>query len=273
MEQSRETSLVLRTCRADLTSRNGFQWAGVGGITVAPDWNTNEECGNGLHGWLYGAGNHSCSDYLSADAAWMVLEVVTADIIMLDGKCKFPRAKTVFVGGRKEAAESLLANEPRSSNVKIIGRIAEVGDSQSLIGGALSVLTGGDGSTLTGGYRSTLNGGDRSTLTGGDGSTLTGGYRSTLTGGDGSTLTGGNCSTLTGGDQSTLTGGNYSTLTGGDQSTLTGGDGSELRIRYWDTKAERYRTAIAYVGENGIEAGAAYRLDESHQFVKAIIGN
>ncbi|HJP68591.1 MAG TPA: hypothetical protein VJ846_06790, partial [Sphingomicrobium sp.] len=81
-------------------------------------------------------------------------------------------------------------------------------------------------------------------LTGGDGSTLTGGYRSTLTGGDGSTLT------------------------GGDDSTLTGGDGSELRIRYWDNKADRYRTVIAYVGEDGIEANLPYRLDDSHKFVR-----
>ena len=55
-------------------------------------------------------------------------------------------------------------------------------------------------------------------------------------------------------------------LTGGDCSTLTGGEGSELRIRYYDT---RWRTAIAYVGENGIEAGVAYRLNDKHEFVRA----
>ena len=71
---------------------------------------------------------------------------------------------------------------------------------------------------------------------------------------------------LTGGDCSTLTGGDYSTLTGGYSSTLTGGEGSELRIRYYDT---RWRTAIAYVGENGIEAGVAYRLNDKHEFVRA----
>lgn len=66
----------------------------------------------------------------------------------------------------------------------------------------------------------------------------------------------------------TLTGGNGSTLTGGDCSTLTGGDRSELRIRYWDSKADRYRTVIAYVGEDGIEAGQPYKLDDNHKFVK-----
>ena len=71
---------------------------------------------------------------------------------------------------------------------------------------------------------------------------------------------------LIGGDHSTLTGGYRSTLTGGYRSTLTGGDDSELRIRYYDS---RWRTAIAYVGENGIEAGVAYKLNDNHEFVRA----
>ena len=181
-------SLALRTCRKNLTSRNGFKWADVGGETVAPDWSAENECGNGLHGWLFGSGDHSCSNYLDVDSVWMVLEVATSEIVMLGGKCKFPRAKTVFVGDKKGAADYLIAHEPMSANAGIIGRIAEVGNSGALIGGALSVLTGGDG------------------------------------------------------------------------STLTGGAGSELKIRYYDKSCDRMRTAIAYVGEDGIEAGAAYVL-------------
>lgn len=153
---SNEVALVLRTCKKDLTSRNGFQWADVGGVTTAPDWVANNECGNGLHGWLYGGGDHSCSNYLGAESVWMVLEVRLSEIVMFGGKCKFPQAKTVFAGDRKSAADYLIAHEPRSANVEIIGRIAEVGDQQCLIGGALSVLTGGDRSTLTGGYGSEL---------------------------------------------------------------------------------------------------------------------
>ncbi|SFP93163.1 hypothetical protein SAMN03159489_02220, partial [Pseudomonas sp. NFPP07] len=60
-----------------------------------------------------------------------------------------------------------------------------------------------------------------------------------------------------------------STLTGGDDSTLTGGAKSELRIRKWCSKTERYRTHIAYVGEDGIESDVAYRLDGNNKFVKA----
>ena len=241
------TSLVLRVCRPDMTAYGGFVWPSDVGATVeAPDWRNNNDCGHGLHGWLYGQGDHGCVDHWAkAGAKWLVLEVETDSIVMLGGKCKFPRATVRFVGAKHDAAAYLIAHEPRAASVAVIGARIDVGDGGSAMAGALSTLTGGDGATLTGG-----------------------GY-ATLTGGDGATLTGGDYATLTGGDGTTLTGGDYATLTGGDYATLTGGDGAELRIRYWDAKADRWRTAIAYVGENGIKTGVAYRLNGKHEFVEA----
>ena len=243
---SSNTSLVLRVCRADGTSRGGFQWPlEVGAEVVAPDWKNNTTCGNGLHGWLYGQGDHSCVSYWADDAAkWLVLEVESAGIVMLDGKCKFERCIVRFVGNKTAAAAYVIEHEPQSSNVAVIGASLQVGAKQSGLVGALGTLTGGYGSILTGG----------------DYSTLTGGYGSTMTGGDYSTMTGGRRSTMTGGD--------YSTLIGGDGSTLSGGHRSELRIRYWDSAAERYRTEIAYVRENGIRPNTAYKLDDNHQFME-----
>ena len=233
------TSLVLRVCRPDMTAYGGFVWPSEVGATVeAPDWRNDNDCGHGLHGWLYGQGNHGCVDHWAEEGAkWLVLEVETDSIVMLGDKCKFPRATVRFVGGRHDAATYLIAHEPRAVGVAVIGARIDVGDRGNATAGALA--------TLTGGNRATLTGGDGATLTGGDGATLTGGNRATLTGGDGATLTGGN------------------------GATLTGGDGAELRIRYWDAKVDRRRTAIAYVGENGIKAGVAYRLNEKHEFVGA----
>ena len=227
---SSSTSLVLRVCRADGTSQGGFQWPlEVGAEVVAPDWKNNTTCGNGLHGWLYGQGDHSCVSYWADDASkWLVLEVESAGIVMLDGKCKFERCIVRFVGEKTAAAAYVIEHEPQSSNVAVIGASLQVGAKQSGLVGALGTLTGGD----------------RSTMTGGDDSILTGGRRSTLIGGE------------------------YSILTGGNRSTMTGGDYSELRIRYWDSAAERYRTEIAYVGENGIKPNTAYKLDDNHQFME-----
>ena len=224
-------SLVLRACRADLTSRDGFSWKNK--HVKAPDWSSAPKCGGGLHGWLNGQGDPGVWEHQDDDK-WLILAVKTSTIVNLGGKVKFPSARKLYVGSKVETVSLLASIFP---GVPIM----------------FANLTGGDRSTLTGGDRSILTGGDRSILTGGYDSTLTGGYGSTLTGGDRSTLTGGDCSTLTGGNDSTLTGGNYSTL----------------QIKWWDHVASRGRIATAYVGEDGIEANTAYKLDANYQFIKA----
>ena len=67
----------------------------------------------------------------------------------------------------------------------------------------------------------------------------------------------------------TVTGGDGSTVSGGNRSTVTGGEKALITLQYWDSKTNRVRQVIAYVGENGIEAGKAYKLDKNHQFVLA----
>jgi hypothetical protein len=181
-------SLILRTCRADGSSKNGFVWPEVGEIAKAPDWSAIPECGSGLHGWLFGQGDHSCSSYLGPDVLWIVAEVDSDSIVMLGGKCKFPEALVLFKGDKKGATDYIIEREPRARNVAVIGASIDVGDKGVGQVGALG--------------------------------------------------------------------------------TLTGGNRSELRIRYWDNKAERYRTVIAYVGEDGIEANVPYRLDDSNKFVR-----
>ena len=114
-------ALVLRCCAPDMSSANGFVWPGVGQMAEAPDWKNNKDCGNGLHGWLYGQGDYSSSSYWSQKGArWLAVEVEESSIVMLGDKCKFPRGKVVFVGERHEAAAFVMAHEPRAANVAII---------------------------------------------------------------------------------------------------------------------------------------------------------
>ena len=75
--------------------------------------------------------------------------------------------------------------------------------------------------------------------------------------------------TVTGGDRSTVTGGDESTLTSGHRSTLTGGHRSTVVFRWWDASVARGRLTVAYVGENGIEPGVAYRVDDRGAVVPA----
>ena len=192
--------LVLRTCDQKMQGYGGFQWPESGPVE-APDWKDNGECGNGLHGLLWGEGS---SRLLNWEGKWMVVEVDETDVRPLtdngDIKCKFPKGVVVFVGDREGATGYIHARRPGT----IVGLVAIGGDRSTLTGGNCSKLTGGYDSKLTGGNYSKLTGGNCSKLTGGHYSKLTGGYGSTLTGGYGSTLTGGDCSTLTGGYGSTL---------------------------------------------------------------------
>lgn len=63
-------------------------------MVEAPDWKPTKECGNGLHGWLWGAGNWGLKAK-GDNIKWLVLEVEKDSIIDLDGKVKFPKANVV----------------------------------------------------------------------------------------------------------------------------------------------------------------------------------
>ncbi|MES2348469.1 MAG: hypothetical protein V4641_12980, partial [Pseudomonadota bacterium] len=156
-----ETSLVLRVCKADMTSKNGFAWpTELGAPVEAPDWKKNTECGSGLHGWLYGQGDHTCVSYWEQEGAkWLVLEVPSADIVMLGGKCKFPRAVVRFIGSKTDAAAFLLANEPRAATVAVIGATRSCGDGGNVMVGALGTATAGYSGTATAGYSGTATAG------------------------------------------------------------------------------------------------------------------
>ena len=72
-----DTVLVLRLCNADMSSRGGFTWPEIGHVE-APDWKATVECGNGLHGWLWGEGDHSVAKWCT-DSKWLVVEVLAKD--------------------------------------------------------------------------------------------------------------------------------------------------------------------------------------------------
>src|ERR1700690_1899381 len=161
--------LVLRTCAADMTSKNGFKWPQKGAVECR-DWLPTTECGNGLHGFLWGEGDGELAKW-SADAKWLVVSVLERDIVHIDRKVKFPRGNVVFCGGRKEATDYIAARLPPGRTPAIIGHFA----------------VSGDYGTSTSGDRGTSTSGDYGTSTSGDCGTSTSGYRGTSTSGYGGT--------------------------------------------------------------------------------------
>ena len=225
--------LVLRCARADMTSTNGFRWP-ESGEASAPDFIATKTCGNGLHGWLWGAGGITSCNYWSDEGVrWLVVEVLAADVIDLDGKIKFPRGTVVLCGTRDQAVALITEHAPPGT--AIMFGTATAGDS--------GTATAGYSGTATAGYSGTATAGDRGTATAGDRGTATAGYSGTATAGDSGTATAG-----------------YSgTATAGDSGTATAGDRGTIAIRYYDAKADRYRVAVADVDSDGnIKPNTAY---------------
>jgi hypothetical protein len=79
----------------------------------------------------------------------------------------------------------------------------------------------------------------------------------------GGTATAGVGGMATAGYGGTATAGVGGTATAGDRGTATAGEGGILNIRYWD--GNRYRIAVFYVGEDGIEANQKYCLNGEHK--------
>ena len=149
--------LVLRTCNADRTSRDGFQWPEVGGTATAPDWDPdpNRACGGGLHGLLWGCGD---AGLLSGDstALWQVVSVKVKDIANPDApdKVRFRTGKVVFEGDRDGATSYLLANGAAGRPVVYAKHTA----------GDYGTATAGDDGTATAGYYGTATAGYYGTI-------------------------------------------------------------------------------------------------------------
>ncbi len=162
-----ETILVLRTCKADMTSHSGFTWPRSGPVEC-PNWRNTPECGRGLHGFARGLGDGSLASW-EADAIWLVVEVALADVIDLEGKVKFPRGVVAYAGTRDEATRIIAERHPGGA---IIGYAATAGHSGTATAGCKGTATAGDSGTATAGYNGTATAGDSGTATAGDSGAL-----------------------------------------------------------------------------------------------------
>ena len=154
------TIRVLRTCNADGTSRNGFQWPLTEGAVVeCPDWSPVAECGNGLHGLAEGEGDWGLLNW-EPDAVALVLEVDESVVVEIGAKVvKFPRAIVRKVG-KLAGLLCELACDAKRITAQVTDLISKVGssDSQLAASGDYSQLAAsGDYSRLAAsGHRSQL---------------------------------------------------------------------------------------------------------------------
>ena len=262
----KEPAYILRTCDAEMRSWEGFQWPESGPVE-APDWEPTDECGNGLHGLLWGEGDGSLLDW-KVDARWIVARV--EEYIDLGDKVKFPRAEVVFVGDRKAATDKIIELGAKGP---VVGAIVCAGDHGIARAGYMGTASAGDLGTASAGYKGTARAGDHGTASAGDGGTASVGRWGSASAGDYGTASVGRCGTASAGDGGTASAGDYGTASVGrwgaarvgDGGTASAGEEGTITIKWHD--GNRIRIAVGYVGEGGIEPNTLYRV-RNGKFVK-----
>lgn len=114
---------VLRNCRRDGTSRvvsrndygdiKYFQWPlKIGAIVKPVKWVRDYTCGNGLHGFAYGNGDHSLLMSRGfgnrSTLKYFVLAVNRADICNLHGKIKFSKCRVLHISTNIREAKRVI---------------------------------------------------------------------------------------------------------------------------------------------------------------------
>jgi hypothetical protein len=140
-----ETVLVMRTCDAKMRAHGGFVWP-MSGPVECPDWKPVAECGNGLHGLLWGEGDASLLNW-SDDANWLVVEVAAADVVTINRKVKFPRGVVVYCGDSYGAGKFIGERAPkeirsivRGTSTSGDGGTSTSGDGGTSISGEIGIL-------------------------------------------------------------------------------------------------------------------------------------
>ena len=151
-----ETVLVMRSVSAGMVSRNGFRWPTEGPVEC-DDWSPVAECGQGLHGLLWGAGDASLMSYATG-TQYLAVRVLSADTVNLGGKAKFQRGIVERCGELGDIAKYIHDNgAPVGTPIVGITLTAHGGNSTLTAGGNSTLTAHGWNSTLTAGWNSVFN--------------------------------------------------------------------------------------------------------------------
>lgn len=271
-------ALMLKTCDSDGRAFGGYVWPDVGQVAEPKNWDSRPECGNGLHGLLWGEGDSDLFDW-SQDAVWIVAEVDTDEIIDLGGKIKVPRALVVFRGDREGATRYLYENG--GAGRAIAGLTLEVGDGETAVVGDYGVAKAGNRGTAIAGYGGCATAGDGGnasvgdcgTATAGHNGRATAGYDGNATVGDGGWAIVGQSGTAIAGDGGVAVVGAYGIAKAGDNGVASAdnegeavaGDGGKASagVRGRAVAGDRGRAeagtcGVAKVGVDGIAIAGMY---------------
>lgn len=116
--------LVLRSCNPDMTAYGGFKWPESGPVEAPTEWNEEwgeeptqsdiklcwdpgQNCGGGLHGWLWAVGDYGLK-YNDPKAKYLVVEVEAEGLVNLNGKVKFQKGIVILTGTYRQAYDLVM---------------------------------------------------------------------------------------------------------------------------------------------------------------------
>lgn len=246
--------LFLRTADKNGKSYGGFQWPTRapkrGKIVECSDWDSEAECGHGLHGLLWGCGG---AGYLSEDddALWYVCEADADLVIDLENAIKVPRCRVVYVGDRDTAIKYLDEHGAADKPVVFSTRVA------GYYGGEVS--TGAYG-TAIGKYRSLVTAGRCGKSTTGYSGTAISGHYGTSTAGCSGTAIAGNYGKAQAGATGTAIAGYYGIATAGDFGTAITGYQGKAKAGYKGVIL--IDKVFGRIGENGLNPDTFYKVSD-----------
>ena len=232
-----EKVLVLKSVNKNMSSGHDSSFIyPTSGEVVCPNFKNNSECGNGLHGWLWAIGDYSLK-IKSINAKWLVIEVDKDSIIDLNGKVKFEKGNIIFCGKFIDAFK--IVWNKYSENMTLESSASGIYGHASASGNSGHASASGHS-----GHASASGHSGHASASGHSG-------HASASGNSGHASASGYCG--------------VACVLGNNGQAQCGENGS-LILTYWD--GVRYRHVVGYDGENGIEKGVAYRLNDNHEFEK-----
>ena len=102
----------------------------VGETVTAPDWDSRQVCGGGIHGWAWGLciGEGKDPDW---SAIWKVYGAKPEDVVPIEGKVKFRTGILRFSGAWWEATSFVLSGQIALVHKRSSGSASSTGESGS----------------------------------------------------------------------------------------------------------------------------------------------
>jgi hypothetical protein len=245
--------VMIRTVSAEGKAHNGFQWPlepqDPGEFVTAPDWNPSPTCGGGLHGCLWGQNPQHIIGAEDTTRKWQACLVKLDEVVKVDGKIKAPRCRVIAVGDRSTICNYVASLAPRNVGVPY----------SSTSAGNNGQASAGDYGQASAGYNGQASAGYNGQASAGDYGQASAGYNGQASAGDYGQASAGYYGQASAGNNGQASAGYNGQASAGEKGTLV--------VRYYDPKANRYRVAVGYVGEDGILPNTVYVVDGDGKLV------